>query len=487
MARSARRPGRQAQVAGLLVALAGGAAVWAASGACASIQPPPGGPPDSTPPHIVHVEPESGAVVPKFDGDIVIQFDETVDEMAGGGPGGGLAHQVLLSPVAGPVNVSWHRSSVHVKPKEGWKRRAYRLEILPGFVDLRRNRTDSTKTVLFTRGPEIGHARIGGIALKWIDQTIMVRGLIEAVPLPDTVGYLTLADSGGQFNLTNLAPGKYIVYATADDNGDRRRGAREAYDSTLVTLDSSSNVALFAFPHDTVPPRPRTATFVDSNTVRAEFSQALDPSAPLDTTHVQVLQLPDSTPVRVAQIFTQRQYDSVAKVLQQKAESAGAAAIKHDTLAKPNIHPTVPPGPPPGAQRAPPPAPPPPPPPPPQRGRGRGTAQPLRQVVDTALVRRLLAQRPVPSDKIIIRMAQPLKIETRYVVRIAGATNLIGKKGGGDIGFTVPKPVPVDTTRRGARPTPADTTRRPPRAPVPPPPPPPPPPPTSTVLHQPPR
>ncbi len=181
--------------------------------------------------------------------------------------------------MAGPVNVSWHRSRITVKPKEGWKRRVYRLEILPGFTDLRHNRSDSAKTVLFTTGPEIGHARIGGIVLKWIEQTIMVRALIEAVPLPDSVGYLTLADSGGQFNLQNLAPGRYIVYATSDDNNDRRRSPREAYDSTLVTLDSSSNVALFAFPHDTLPPRPRTATFIDSITVRAEFSQALDPSA----------------------------------------------------------------------------------------------------------------------------------------------------------------------------------------------------------------
>jgi len=487
MARSARRPGRQAQIIGLLLALLLVGA-WETSGGCASIGTPPGGPPDSTPPRIVHVRPESGAVVPNYHGDAVIQFDEIVEEMAGGGGpgggGGGLLRQVLLSPVAGPVNVSWHRSRITVRPKEGWKRRVYRLEILPGFTDLRHNRSDSAKTVLFTTGPEIGHARIGGIVLKWIEQTIMVRALIEAVPLPDSVGYLTLADSGGQFNLQNLAPGRYIVYATSDDNNDRRRSPREAYDSTLVTLDSSSNVALFAFPHDTLPPRPRTATFIDSITVRAEFSQALDPTAPLDTTHVRVLQLPDSTPVAVAQLLTQRQYDSLTKTIQQKAESAGAAAIKHDTAAAPNIHPTVPPGPPPEARPAPafpsPPPPPPPlppfPPPPSQAGRGRGRAavRAPRQLVDTALVRKLLAQRPIPSDKIVIRLAHPLKTETRYVVRIEGATNLIGKQGKGDIGFTVPKPVPVDTTRRA-----------PPRPPQPPPPPPPPP--TSTNLHQPPR
>ncbi len=389
----------------------------------------------------------------------MIQFDEVIDEMAGGGGGGGagvqgLARQVLLSPVAGDVKVGWHRTSVSIKPKEGWKKRVYRLEIQPGFVDLRRNRTNWAKTVLFTTGPEIGHARIGGITLKWIEQQVLLHALIEAVPLPDTVGYMTMSDSGGQFNLTNLQPGRYIVYAIADENGDRRRGLREAYDSTIVTLDSSSNVAFYTFPHDTVPPRPRGATYVDSITVRVEFSQALDPTASLDTLRVRVLQLPDSTPVAIAQVYTQRQFDSLTTLTKQKADSAAAAArdtaggrprMVHDTSARPNIHPTVPPAVPP---------------PPPAAGAPRA---PAKSPVDTALVRQLLAQRPIPSDKIVIRLVHPLKAETRYVVRITGATNLIGKKGDGDVGFSVPKPVVADTSRRTPRqpPQPPPTSKPP--------------------------
>ncbi len=448
MARSARRPGRQAQIARLLVvALATAAPLLA----CASVGTPPGGPPDKDPPKIVQVKPESGSVVPDFHGDVEIQFDEVVDEMAGGGGAGSLSpleKQILLSPVAGPVKVSWHRSRVTAKPKEGWKRRVYRLEILPGFTDLRRNRSDSGKTVLFSTGPEIGHARIGGIALKWIEQTVLLRALIEAVPLPDTVGYLTMADSGGQFNLTNLQPGRYIVYATADDNNDRRRGLREAYDSVEVTVDSSTNVALFTFPHDTVPPRPRTATYVDSLTVRVEFSQALDPAKSLDTSHARVLQLPDSTPVPIDRIFTQRQFDSLtaATIARHKADSAAAAAgdttkrpaMVHDTSSRPNIHPPVPPGTPV-------------PPAPPPRTAQKPGAPPPKVYVDSALVRQLLAQRPIPSDKIVIRTADRLRPETRYVVRITGASNLIGKKGDGDVSFTVPKPAPPDTTHRAPR------------------------------------
>jgi hypothetical protein len=460
MARSARRPGRQAQIAGLLLALLLGLGEAWSAGACASIGAPPGGPPDTTPPKILAVSPESGAVVPNLSGDAVIQFDEVIEEMAGSGGAGlsPLAKQVLLSPVAGEVKVSWHRTRVTIKPKEGWKKRAYRLEILPGFTDLRRNRTLARKTVLFTTGPEIGHARLGGIALKWIDQQVLLHALIEAVPLPDSVGYLTMADSGGQFNLTNLPPGRYIVYATADENGDRHRGLREAYDSTIVTLDSTSNVALYTFPHDTVPPKPRSATYVDSITIRVEFSQALDATQPFDTAHVEVLALPDSARVPIDRILTERLYDSLTTLARQKAESASAAArdtgrvhgMVHDTSAQPNIHPTVPPAAAPGPRRAAP-APPPPPPPPPPAAAARPRV-PAEPAVDTALVRRLLAQRPVPSDKIVIGMVRPLKPETRYVVRVRGATNLIGRKGDGVIGFTTPKPrAPADTTHRTPR------------------------------------
>ncbi|HWC73801.1 MAG TPA: Ig-like domain-containing protein [Gemmatimonadales bacterium] len=428
------------------------------------------------PPRIVSVRPESGAVIPNWKDEISIQFDEVIDEMAGGGATTGLQQQVLLSPVRGTVKVSWHRSRVAVEPREGWKHRVYRLEILPGFVDLHRNRLDTAKTVIFSTGPEIGHARIGGIVLQWIEQRFQPKALIEAVPLPDSSGYLTLADSGGQFNLSNLNPGRYIVYAVLDENGDRRRGPREAYDSVVVTLDSSANVALYTFPHDTTPPRLRSATYLDSTTARVEFSQALDPTVKLDTAHVHVLELPDSTPFPVARVFTAREFDSVATAERARADSLRQLqdTTARDTTqragrpTRPQIHPAVPPA-----------APPPPPPPPPLPSpAGRGRRQPPKgPPVDTALVRRLLGMRPIPSDKFIVRMARPLKPETRYVVRVIDATNLIGKKGSGEVSFSVPKPAPPDTTHRapGGR-VPADTTRRAPRPPTPPPPPPPPPP-----------
>jgi Big-like domain-containing protein len=423
VARAARRAGRQAQSFGLLLAV-----LFAA---CAKMGDPPGGPPDTAPPAIVAVRPESGAVVPGWKDDAVIQFDEVIDEMAGGrgGAGGGagvtgLARQVLLSPVTGDVAVGWGRTRIRVKPKEGWKQgRVYRLELLPGIVDLRRNTLKTARVIVFSTGPAIGHATLAGTALQWVEQRPMIGALIEAVPLPDSAGYLTQADSTGRFHFDALGSGRYVVYATLDQNTNRRRDRREAYDSALVTLDSSATVTLFAFVHDTLGPRLRIATAADSLSVRVEFSQALAPSPPLDTTRVHVLQLPDSTPVAIAGILTLQQYDSVTAAERKAAAKPDSTRpdtiARRDTVARPDSAKAVSPR-------------------------------------DTTESRRLLAQRPVPFDKVVLRFAQPLKPETRYVIRVRGAVNLNGAMGDGQVVVLTPKPAPpakADTTSHAPRPT----------------------------------
>src|SRR5256884_1473891 len=63
-------------------------------------------------------------------------------------PISGLARQIVLSPVAGDVRVSWHRSAIHVKPAEGWKpNRVYHLELLSGIVDLQIGRASCRERV----------------------------------------------------------------------------------------------------------------------------------------------------------------------------------------------------------------------------------------------------------------------------------------------------------------------------------------------------
>ena len=447
MARPAAGTGRQAQVAGLLVA----AALAAGATACARQGEPPGGPPHTTPPRIVRVIPESGAVIPALKGDAVIEFDEVIDEMpgsrgggGGGGAGGaapvtGLAHQIVLSPVAGDVRVSWHRSAIHVKPAEGWKpNRIYHLELLPGIVDLRRNVMKKGTTVIFSTGAPLPHAALAGTVLQWVEQRVLTGAVIRAAPLPDTVAYVTLADSAGDFHLSDIPPGRYLVWAIQDQNNNRQLDRREPFDLITIAVDSSAGAVLWVFAHDTVGPHIRSVDPVDSIAFRIQFTAPLDPRRPLDTAAVRVFALPDTTPVAVRALFTSAHYDSLQARARALADSLRRAkdTTAHRDTARAGA---VPPSP---VRRAPPAL--------------RDTTTPR---VDTARVRQLLKQRPVPSDRIVVQTAQPLGPGKKYLIRVRDATNLNGAvaaEAHGVLTVPVPKPAPRDTTR-----APRDSTKPP--------------------------
>lgn len=442
MAHPARRPGRQVSGPRLrLIALVG---VGAALAACARSGDPPGGPPDVKPPVIIGVYPESGAVLPDLHGDAVIQYDEVVDEMGGGGSAGGsgtgsatgLATKVLLSPTRGAYKVSWHRSSLHVKPVEGWKPgRVYHLEVLPGIADLRRNLTKQRHAIVFSTGPPVPTARLDGTAVQWVEQHILTGGLIRAELFPDTIAYLAVTDSVGHFELDALPPGKYLVFAVVDQNNNRQRDRREAYDSTVVTLDSTASLLLWTFAHDSLGPRLRQVDAVDSITARITFSIPLDPAESLDSLTLRVLALPDSTPVKVAALYTSAAYDSLATRERAVAESIRAA---NDTT-KPAAHDTT--------KQAAPPA--------PSDTTTDTTTRSARvtrtPAADTSALHALLRLRPVPQDKLVMRLDAPLKPDSKYFVEVRGARNLNGAVASSHTVLVVPKPKPP--------PSPADSTK----------------------------
>ena len=450
MARPAAGAGRQAQVARLLLTALLGGAGGAGEGACASQGDPPGGPPRTTAPAILRTVPESGKVVPDLHGDAVVQFDEVIDEMPSrAGPGGaisGLAQKIVLSPVGGDVKVSWHRSSIHVSPKEGWKKgRVYHLQLLPGIADLRRNTTKTGTTIVFTTGPAVPAATLTGTVLLWADQRTLPQAVIRAAPLADTVAYLTLSDSAGDFRLAAVPPGRYRVWAIQDENNNRRQDRREAFDTVTVTVDSTGSALLWAFVHDTVGPRVRTVEPIDSVDFRVAFSAPLDPRRALDTAMVRVLALPDSTPVLVQALYTAARFDSIqsrARAVQDSLKRLRDTTARRDTTGRRDTTRARPTPPSAAAQRA------------PAAPGGVGATRDTTAHVDTARVRKLLSQRPIPYDRVVVQTAKPLTPEAKYLVRVRGATNLSGVSGDGQGVLVVPKPKPVPTDTSKARPKP---------------------------------
>ena len=434
MARPATRAGRQAQIAGLLLS--------ALLGACAYQGEPPGGPPRTTPPAILRTVPESGAVRPDLKGDAIVAFDEVIDEMPGtrgvAGAITGLAQKIVLSPVSGNVKVSWHRTAIHIAPEEGWKpNRVYHLQVLPGISDLRRNIMKSGTTVVFSTGPALPSAALSGTVLLWVEQRLLPQAVIRAAPLPDTIAYVTLSDSAGDFQLPAIPPGRYRVWAIEDQNNNRHQDRREAFDTVTVTVDSSAHVLLWPFVHDTLGPRVRTVDPVDSVTLRIAFSAPLDPRRAPDTAAVRVFALPDTTPVAVRAVYTPARFDSIQARVRALADSLKRlrdTTARRDTAARP--------GAPPPAQR-----------PPAGAAARRDTAT---AKVDTARLRQLLSRRPVPYDRLVVQTVPVLTPGAKYLVRVRSATNLSGAAadGQGVLVVPIPKPVARDTTKARLPPRP---------------------------------
>jgi methionine-rich copper-binding protein CopC len=433
----ARGPGLEARRPGLPLAVA--AALALAAGACAYAADPPGGPPDTTPPQLVASKPESGAVLARAPRDAELDFDEVVNERIAA-QRSDIAGAVILSPASGRVSVGWHRTRLTVSMRGGFLAgRVYRLELLPVITDLRQNRMKTGRTIIFSTGPAIPAATLRGAVVDWAAGRAAGNALLEAVLLPDSLPYRALADSAGAFALAQLPPGPYLVYGVLDQNGNRDRDPREAFDTARVTLTDSASVELYAFTRDTVGPRPRSAEFVDSTTFRVIFDRPLLPSGAVDTTMLHVAPADDTThTLPVSQILTPAAYDSVAK-------AAAAARLARDTAEHPPAAAPAPPRAAPGAIR-------------PARG-ARAAPPPLppAQRPESTEAMKMLARRPAPTDGRVVRLATPLEPGRRYVVTTAGVLGLTGVAGHGRVQLVVPRPRPARTTADTSRA--ADTTR----------------------------
>lgn len=376
--------------------------------ACATIQDPPGGPPDFAPPVLLTVVPDSGAVLDGFDDEVEFQFDEVISERSGSG----LENLILLSPRPEELRVSWKRTRITVKPKGRWHRDViYHVTLLPGVMDLRNNRLDSSRTIVFSTGGPIPDTRLSGVVIDWEAGRAAQTALVEAILLPDSLIYEARADSSGVFMLSQLPPGPYLLIASIDQNRNGLRELRESFDSMSIQLDSTAERTFWTFAHDTTGPRITNVSGLDSLTISVTFSQMLALGDPPPGA-IRVLTLPDSTPVPVQHVWNQIAYDSISAMEQAVADSirqaqeqavadslraAGAdsllpdtatavAPLEQDTTASPESDSTA---------------------------------------ADTSVVARLLSERPKLSGVWYVRLESNLTPEGRYLV-IAQAANLLG-------------------------------------------------------------
>jgi hypothetical protein len=398
--------------AGLAGMLAG---VLAGAIACASASPPPGGPEDRIPPRLVGVTPDSNEVNVR-DRNVTFRFDETINDRGSGAQE--LDNYFLVSPSDGNPRLSWHRSRIDIRPRNGFRdNTAYTVTLLPGLSDLRGNPMRAGASVVFSTGSSIPPNRISGVVFDWAAERPAARALIQAVT-PDSVLYLAQADSLGRFTVGPLPNGSYLLRAIIDANNNRAQDRSEAFDTARVVAPQVGTLELLAIVRDTLPPRIASVTMVDSVSLRATFDRPLDPDHPPSATAFRLVAA-DSTAIPIVAVLTPRAEEAETQARQRAyADSLRRA----DSLAGRLLTPR------PAATPAPP----------------AGTRPSV----------------PPPYSALLLRVARPLAPNATYRLSVTGARALSGRTSDSERSFATPRPPPpppTDTTRRAA---PADSTRR---------------------------
>jgi len=397
--------------------------------ACARMGPPAGGPDDTAAPKLLGTVPESLGVYPGWKQDVEFRFDEVVSEGSTPNQGlgtGDLEKLVLLSPSREVPVVRWKRDRITVHPREGWQRnRVYRVELLPGLTDLRRNRSDTSTVLTFSTGGELPADTLQGLAIDWVQGGPARGALVELVRLPDSLVYRTVTDSSGRFRIGPLPRSRWMVFSAMDQNRNLRREQRESYDSAAAAEGTSRVPVLWLIPRDTVGPRIVSITPNDSMSATVAFSQPLDPSQRIDSSAVRFMLQRDSSPVPFRSLLPKTQDDSLQKLAQARADSIRAAA---DTAQR-DAAPVKPGGPGP-------------------RPPGRPVGEGLRPDAETDSI---IATRPRLTDKMVLRVDRAFQFDTRYLLEVRGLRSAAGIAADSRAALAIPKP------RAGAAPAAADS------------------------------
>ncbi len=416
---SSPSPDRERGPGGEGVRALGALLLLASITACAKIAPPPGGPPDAVAPALIATRPDTLGVYPDFEGSVEFIFDETVSEggTANQGYGSGdLERLIVLSPTDRVPRVRWERSRITVRPRDGWRpNTVYRIELLPGVTDLRRNRAQGGRVITFTTGAPLPTDSLSGYLIDWTTRQPARLAAVEAVLLPDSLAYRTQSDSAGRFVLAPLPHGTYLLRGFLDLNRNRQLDGRETWDTLTVTPSPGGSGVLWFAQRDTIPLRIATTTVRDSLTLDIQLTQSIDPYQSLDTTNVRLFLLPDSTPVAVSSFRPRPVDDSLVTRAKAVADSGRAPPV------------------------VPPPAAPP-----------RGQLVRAQEPIDSTAIK-LAQTRPPLGDRLVLRLVVPMTAEAKYTFQALGLRTLGGVVGNPVSGFGAPKPPPprasTDTTR----------------------------------------
>ncbi|HLM67898.1 MAG TPA: carboxypeptidase-like regulatory domain-containing protein [Longimicrobium sp.] len=364
--------------------------------ACAHIEAPTGGDEDKVGPQLLTTRPDTFARAPSLRTPAVFVFDEGLSEER-------LEEAISVSPRTSAVAIDKRGGELRVSLRRGWEpNRIYQVVIDSTVQDRFSNRIQEPIRLVFSTGPEIPETFLSGTVLE--RQTAQpAKGVrVEAILRPDSLVYATRTDDAGTFAFAQIPAGEYQVRAFSDPNANRALEPFESRDTTVarVAVGAQPSVELSIVAPDTSAPKALEATAADS-AIAVRFDDFLDPAQRIAVTQVRLL-APDSTPVRIASVVIGAPTDVPAA-----APDTAAAPVAGDTARR-------------GA-----------------RGAARG---------------------PVPSRTITVRVADALRPDAQYTIRVDGVRNLVGLAGGGELRLRTPRATPAAPAAPPAGTTPAPAT-----------------------------
>ncbi|HEX6316367.1 MAG TPA: Ig-like domain-containing protein [Gemmatimonadaceae bacterium] len=392
---------------------------------CAQAGMPPGGPPDTEPPRIVRITPDSNALNVRRNS-IAFEFDEVVSERPLGVPG--LAELFIVSPSLGPSAVSWRRTSVEITPRGGLRpNTTYTVRMLPGLLDLDNNADSTGLTLVFSTGPSLATGEVSGRVFDWVAARPAPNALVEAVLLPDSLRFTTAADSSGRYVITHLPEGQFLLRALIDQNRNGAADPRELLDTVTVTLSDSLQRDMLAAVRDSLGVGLATAELRDSLTLRVSLDRPLDTLFVPSRRYFSIRDA-DSTVIPFDTILTQAEVDRIA------ADSARARTVQ-DSVRRAIVADSIRAA---DTTRATPPAPTTPPRPTGRRP-GAATAPPPAAPPDTSA--RIIprpAQR-IPVNVLYIKFAAPLPPSTTFRLTADSLRSITGATRSSSRVFTTPR------------------------------------------------
>jgi hypothetical protein len=297
-----------------------GAALLPLAAACAQMDPPPGGPEDRVGPYVVAQRPDSLAIVPGFNGPVVIEFSERISEQR-------VEESVMVSPRTSPVAIDRGSRSIRVSLRRGWEPgQIYHVAVGAIVQDLFNNPLQQPVQVVFSTGPAIPATRLTGTVRDRISGEPEEDVRVEAIRTADSLVYAVPSDSAGQFIFAHVPEGEYLLRAFPDANRNRELDVFEERDSVqaAITTVDTAQVELRLVMPDSTPPAIDNVSAGAERRVEVRFDDYLDPAQQVDPAAVTITG-PGGEAVAVASVTIGEPPETSPDTAQAAADTLEAA------------------------------------------------------------------------------------------------------------------------------------------------------------------